>query len=181
MVYSPRDLIKSPPSEAIVSRVRGNAVWVEGQRHAAHIQTGLTQAQVEAALAFYILDDVSWQSIFTDQVTADARRIWRYAEPGSQILLNSGMNRLVVRDATWLQRLVKGLPVEPLASAVHDGDFAPRPEWHSQNPMEIRNRAMQYGFLSGLPHKVQMEGRDTPNNIGLFIPASLKDGVVGSR
>lgn len=178
----PRELVKNPVDETIVAPIRKKAIWVLRELIAAKIQTHLTEDQVQEALAFHILGDFSLQRVLTGPLDSDAWRIWRFAPAGSQILLKEGFERLEVRDATWLQRLAHGLPVEPRKdNEWEEGPRVSKRYWYSPRPLEVTNGHREYGSLPELQREVEIAGLDTPNNIGLFIPAPLKSVVFESR
>lgn len=185
MLFSQRPLVRNSPSESIVAPIRQEAIRMLEGLSEAGIQTQLTREQVDEALAFYILGEEKWYSL-GGGLTADANRIWSGAEAGSQILLNDGRSHLLVKAATYLDRFMATLPVSSRHYCQHARDsswttFEDRQtNLVSPWPLVVTAGNWRSGSLSFNRANVSQYGKDTPGNIGFFIPApSVNDGEVG--
>jgi hypothetical protein len=184
-LFSPETLVQKAPDESIVKPIRDTAIQIVGELNAQKdTGTNLTREQVEIALAFHVF----WDTPLGPILTSDASRIWRGAEDGSQILLETKMmpTLLVVRDATWLQRLQGVLPVQantfyrnPRKNVWDDRTW--RPIDHGQhglnvspNPHELTDGKITIASSVQALTDLKIHGINTPSNIGFFIPAPFK-------
>lgn len=186
MLFSQRPLVRNSPSESIVAPIRQEAIRMVAGLGEAGIQTQLTREQVDEALAFYILSEDKWYTL-GEGLTADAERIWRRAEEGSQILLNGGRSHLVVKAATWLQRLEGTLPVnsrhytQNASTSPWTTYEAPQENLVSPLPLKVTDGNWSAGSLHYNRENVRQFGKDTQSNIGLFIPAPFENGGARGR